>query len=207
MIDSIACAKQKIRAVISKSSVPEDPIHAENVLEWLLKLKPDADETLQIAALAHDIDRADERRKIQRSDFNDYDQFKAAHANNSAKILKEILHECRVEQSIVDEACRLVNRHEIGGDPHSDLLKDADSISYFEVNMPLYFQREGYEETLKRCIWGYQRLSPKMKKICQNITYSHDSLDKILKETVSKASEGNQDGLTLIRHPGVNKEK
>ncbi|NQU04375.1 MAG: hypothetical protein HQ589_09540 [Syntrophaceae bacterium] len=89
-----------------------------------------------------------------------------------------------------------MNRHEIGGDPCSDLLKDADSISYFEVNMPLYVQREGYEETLKRCIWGYHRLSPKMKEICQNITYSHDSLDKILKEAVSKASEGNKDGLT-----------
>ncbi len=195
MMDSIVCAKQQIRAIISKSSVPEDPIHAENVLEWIVKLQPDADEALQIAALAHDIDRADERRKIQRADFNDYDQFKAAHANNSATILKEILHECQVEQSIIDEACRLVNRHEIGGDPRSDLLQDADSISYFEVNMPLYFQREGYEETLNRCIWGYQRLSSKMKGICQNITYSHDSLDKILKEAVSKASEGNQDGL------------
>ena len=188
MIDSIACAKQQIRAIISKSSVPEDPIHAENVLEWLLKLKPDADEALQIAALAHDIDRADERKKIQRSDFNDYDQFKAAHANNSATILKKILHECQVEQSIVYEACRLVKRHEIGGDAHADLLKDADSISFFEVNMPLYFQREGYEETLKRCIWGYQRLSPKMKQICQKITYSHYSLDKILKEAIYKAS-------------------
>ena len=38
MIDSIVCAKQKIRAIVSKSNVPEDPIHAENVLEWLLKL-------------------------------------------------------------------------------------------------------------------------------------------------------------------------
>lgn len=181
--------------IISKSSMPEDPIHAENVLEWIIKLKPDADEALQIAALAHDIDRADEKRKIQRAGFNDYDQFKAAHANNSATILKAILHECQVEQSIIDEACRLVNRHEIGGDPRSDLLKNADSISFFEVNMPLYFQREGYEETLNRCIWGYQRLSPKMRGICQNITYSHDSLDEILKEAVSKVSEGNQDGL------------
>lgn len=189
MMDSIECAKRKIRAVISKSSVPEDPIHAENVLQWLLKLKPDADETSQIAALAHDIDRADERRKIQRSDFSDYNQFKAAHANNSAKILKEILHNCQVEQSVVDEACRLVERHEIGGDPFSDLLKDADSISFFEVNMPLYFQREGYEETLKRCIWGYKRLSPKMKEICQNITYSHYLLVKILKEAIYKTSE------------------
>ncbi len=189
MINSIACAKQKIRAVISKSSIPEDPIHAENVLEWVLKLRSNADEALQIAALAHDIERSDERRKVRRSDFNDYNIFKAAHASNSVKIMKKILHKCHVEQSVIYEACRLVERHEVGGDSRSDLLKDADSISYFEVNMPFYFQREGYEETLKRCIWGYHRLSPKMKEICQNITYQHHSLSNILKETIYKTSE------------------
>jgi hypothetical protein len=188
MINSIVRAKQKIRAVISKSRVPEDPIHAENVLEWVLKLKPAADEALQIAALAHDIDRADEKQKTSRSDFNDYDAFKAAHAKNSAKILRKILNGCHVEQTIIDEACRLVERHEAGGDLCSDLLKDADSISFFEVNMPLYFQREGYEETLKRCIWGYQRLSPKMKAICQKMTYSHHLLVKIFQETVHNTS-------------------
>jgi hypothetical protein len=82
MRNSIARAKQKIRSIISKSNVPEDPIHAENVLEWVLKLEPYADEALQFAALAHDIDRAVEKRKILRSDFNDYDAFKATHAKN-----------------------------------------------------------------------------------------------------------------------------
>jgi hypothetical protein len=190
MMDSIECAKRKIRAVVSKSGVPEDPVHAENVLDWVLQLRPDSDEALQIAALSHDIDRADVRRKVRRTDFNDYDAFKAAHANNSAKILKEILHECHVDQSIIDEACRLVERHEVGGDMRSDLLKDADTISFFEVNMPLYFQREGYEETLKRCIWGYHRLSPKGKDICRNMTYPQYPLVKILKEAIYKASEG-----------------
>jgi len=190
MMDSIECAKRKIRAVISKSSVPEDPVHAENVLDWVLKLRSDADEALQIAALSHDIDRADERRRVRRTDFKDYNAFKAAHANNSAKILKEILHDCHMEQSIIDEACRLVERHEVGGDLRSDLLKDADSISFFEVNLPLYFQREGYEETLKRCIWGYHRLSPKIKEICRNMTYPQYPLVKILKEAIYKASEG-----------------
>ena len=188
-MDSIDCAKQQIQTIISKSSVPEDPMHSDNVLKWLLKLKPDADEALQIAALAHDIDRADDQAKIKQANFHDYDQFKAAHAHHSATILKQILHKCQVEQSIIDNACQLVEQHEVGGDPRSDLLKDADSISYFEVNMPLYFQREGYEETLKRCIWGYHRLSPKMKEVCQSLSYSHDVLNKILKETVSNKDD------------------
>ena len=188
MTNNINSAKQKIRNIISQSSVPEDPRHAENVLEWLLKLEPDADIALQLAALAHDIDRADESTKIQRANFNNYNQFKTAHAKNSAAILQEILQECHVELSIIDEACRLVVLHEVGGDARSDLLKDVDSISYFEVNMPLYFQREGYEETLKRCVWGYKRLSTKMKELCNKITYSDDQLDNILQETIRLAS-------------------
>jgi hypothetical protein len=198
MMDNIECAKQKIRSAISKSGVPEDPVHAENVLEWVLRLKPDADEALQIAALAHDIDRADERRKVWRSNFKDYNEFKAAHANNSALILKELLHKYHVEQSIIDESCGLVKRHEVGGDPRSDLLKDADSLSFFEVNMPLYFQREGYEETLKRCIWGYHRLSPELQMLCRNITYPQHSLVKLLEEAIYKASEGDEDKLSNI---------
>lgn len=195
-MDSIKCAKQNIRAIISKSSVPEDSFHSENVLKWIIKLKSDADEALQIAALAHDIDRANEHKKIKRNNFSDYNKFKSEHAKNSANILKGILIKCNVKQSIIDESCRLVEQHEVGGDLYSDLLKDADSISFFEINMPFYFQREGYEETLKRCIWGYNRLSPKMKKICQYITYSKQLLDNILKVAINKASE--RDKIKLI---------
>ena len=87
-MDSIDCAKQRIREIIAGSRVPEDPIHAENTLEWLLKLDPAADQALQIAVLAHDIDRAVEVQKVRRADFTDYDAFKAAHARNGAAILR-----------------------------------------------------------------------------------------------------------------------
>jgi hypothetical protein len=167
--------------------VPEDSCHAENTVEWLLRLDPKADQALQIAALAHDIDRAVEGRKVRRSDYEDYDAFKAAHAWNGAKILRAILDECGVTKSIADEAGRLVTLHEIGGDNRSDLLKDADSISYFEVNMPLYYQREGWEETKRRCIWGYRRISARMKKIAKSITYEDEILTRLLNEAIREA--------------------
>lgn len=153
-MDSINCTKHRIRAIIARSQVPEDPRHAENTLEWLLRLKPDADKALQIAALGHDIDRAIEARKVQRADFADYDTFKATHARNSALILKEIMEACGVAPDIEEQVYRLVCRHEVGGDPRAELLKDADGISYFDVNLPLYYERNGWEETKRRCVWG-----------------------------------------------------
>jgi hypothetical protein len=183
----IECAKKKIRLIIAGSQVPEDPCHADNTLEWLLRLEPDADEALQLAALAHDIDRAIERIKVRRADFDNYDAFKAAHARNSAEILRPILTACGVERNIVEEACRLVEFHEVGGDPGSDLLKDADSISYFDVNLPLYFQREGWDETKRRCIWGYGRLSARGKKIIESMTYADEKLTELLQEAIREA--------------------
>jgi len=186
MNSSIECAKEKIREAISKSNVPEDPIHAENTLKWVLYLKLDANDALQIAALAHDIDRAVEERKTRRSDFDDYDVFKAAHAQNGAKILREILDDCQVAKLIAEEACRLVTLHEVGGDPRSDLLKDADSISYFDVNMPLYYQREGWDETKRRCVWGYRRLSSRGKEGIKGITYENQTLTRLLNEAIGQ---------------------
>jgi len=184
MLTSIERAKQRIRLIIARSQVPEDSRHADNTLEWLLHLQPDADDALQLAALAHDIDRAIEKIKVRRADFDDYDAFKTAHARNGAAILRPILTACGVERHIVDEACRLVAAHEVGGDPSSDLLKDADSISYFDVNLPLYYQREGWDETKRRSHWGYRRLTPRAQEIVKHIGYEEKTLVRLLREVI-----------------------
>ncbi len=91
---SLAPAERRIAEVIAGSEVPEDPVHSRNTLEWLLRLDPKADPALRIAALGHDIERAVEAQKVRRGDFADYDDFKAAHARNSAAMLGGILREC-----------------------------------------------------------------------------------------------------------------
>ncbi len=186
-MSSIECAKKKIRLVVAGSRVPEDSRHADNTLEWLLRLEPDADGALQLAALAHDIDRAIDGLKVKRADFDDYDAFKAAHARNGAEILRPILTECGVEQHIVDEACRLVEVHEVGGDFRSDLLKDADSISYFDVNLPFYYRREGWNEAKRRSSWGYRRLSPRGKEIVKHIVHEEEVPVRLLREVIQES--------------------
>ena len=106
---SLELAKKRILEVISGSEVPEDFPHAEDTLNWVLRLDPTADPGLQLAALGHDIDRAVTARKTHREDFADYDAFKAQHARNGAAILREILEvrgaqrstrECRRQTSL-----------------------------------------------------------------------------------------------------------
>ncbi len=185
---SLARAERRIAEVIAGSGVPEDPVHSRNTPEWLLRLDPKADPALRIAALGHDIERAVEERKVRRADFAEYDAFKAAHARNSAAMLREILSECGVgDEVLTREVERLVCAHEVGGDPRSDLLKDADSLSYFDVNLPLYFERHGWEETRRRCVWGYRRLSEPARSMAANLAYPSDELKRLIAESLSEA--------------------
>ncbi len=188
-MDKINLVKRRIEEVIKGSSVPEDPIHSINTLEWLLKLMPDAGESLKIAALGHDIERAIEKRKVRRQDYKDYDAFKDAHAFNSANILTEIMQACDIDQKMIDEVFLLVRHHEIGGSDRIDILKDADSISYFEVNLPHYFIRNSLQETKRRCLWGYKRLSDQGKKIVAELNYQNKEIKSLLKVCIDECEQ------------------
>ncbi len=182
---SLARAERRIAEVIAGSGVPEDPLHSRNTLEWLLRLDPRADPALRIAALGHDIERAVGSRKVRRGDFADSDTFKAAHASNSAAMLGGILRECGVEdETLTREVHDLVCLHEVGGDLRSDRLGDADSLSTFDVNLPLYFERHGWEETHRRCVWGYLRLSERARSVAPDLTDSSDALKRLRVESI-----------------------
>ena len=191
-MNSIECTKQKIREIVALSTVPEDPAHSRNTLAWLLKLKPDADDSLQITALGHDIERAITERKVLRTDFTNFDEFKVAHARNSAEILREIMLECGVQSRIIEDVYCLVCRHETGGDQRADLIRDADSISFFEVNLPLYFERNSYEETKRRCIWGYKRLSVEAKPHVLTLSYCNKELNALVNCAIEKVRKSQE---------------
>ena len=183
----IECVKKKIEKIIKNSLVPEDPIHSKNTLEWLLKLKPDADEALKIAALGHDIERAIEKRKVKRKDYKDYDKFKNAHALNSANISVEIMKKCNVSTELADNVFHLIRFHETGGSRRVNILRGADGISFFHVNLPEYFSRNGKKETEKRWVWGYRRLSEKEKRIIADFDYQDKELNALVMTWLEKS--------------------
>jgi hypothetical protein len=189
VIATAESVRRRIRLAIQASPVPEDPMHSLNTLQWLLHIAPHADEALRIAALGHDIDRAAGQRRVSKADFEDFEEFKAAHARNSAQILLELLEECGVEKAVREEVFRLVCLHETGGDERSNLLRDADSLSFFEVNLPLYFARHGMEAALERSIWGYKRLSPELQGVVKEFTYAHERLNTLVQQVVAAVEE------------------
>ena len=88
---------------------------------------------------------------------------------------------CHTGKRLAEDILFLVRHHETGGTKRADLLRNADSISFFHVNLPYYFIRNGLEDTQKRCLWGFKRLSKDMQKVVAKFHYPDKELDALVR--------------------------
>lgn len=140
--------KKEIEKIIANSYGATDMAHAHGVLERVLKMKPDADEAMQIAAFGHDIERGVPMENRPKSkDFANYDEYKVWHATRCAQLMEETLNRLGCEKDFVTRVKYLVQNHEVGGEPDTDIIKDADSISFLIHNFDYYLEHKGPKDT------------------------------------------------------------
>jgi len=150
-----------------------------------LKLKPDADVALRVAALGHDIDRSFPKLRINPNDYTDeeYTLYKKKHAEKSAEIISKFMEEIGFNSEAIEKTKFLIENHEVGGEGDLGILMDADSLSFFENNLLPY--REKHPKYLRDKIrFMYNRLSDQTKKIVLEIDFQNEELRKIVGESV-----------------------
>jgi len=167
------------------SNREKDPKHSKLVLEWVLRLKPDADEALQIAALGHDIDRAIERRRVKKENFKSYEEYKKEHAKESAKITCELLEKHSFEKSFVSKVRFLIENHEVGGSEEAEILKEADSLAFFNFDIYYYLKDRGNKKTKEKIRFMYERLSEKAKVLVNQVKFKDKEVKNIVKESIT----------------------
>jgi hypothetical protein len=69
-----------------------------------------------------------------------------------------------MEESVITDATELVRLHEVGGTEDADILRDADSISFFDNNLEFYISYKGFEEAVKQVAYKFDRCSPRAQK-------------------------------------------
>jgi hypothetical protein len=177
--------KKEIWSIIPKSPIVSDLEHSKLILKWILILCPDASEELQIAAIGHDMERA--ITGITEKDLSDYskiNEFKKEHAIRSAKFVSEVLEKCDYPKEKMDKIKHLIENHECGGDPESDILKNSDSLAYFEYNIPVYLEMNGKQRAIEKCKFMYERLSDDAKELVKNIKYKDKKITDIVKRAI-----------------------
>jgi hypothetical protein len=147
--------------------------HYERTLYWLLVLEPNADIAMQIAAYSHDIQRAFKRAeildKVQNSGAGFMDnEMLTIHQEDGAKIVGDFLKTENVPINIISDVKHLISRHEIGGDEKQNLIKDADSISFFECNTVDFIEKYvpifGKQKVKEKFDWMYNRITSEKAK-------------------------------------------
>jgi len=149
-----------------------DPIHSKLTLKWVLELQPKADDALKIAALGHDIDRAIEKRRIKNEDYDDYSHKKKVHSKESAKVITEILRRYKYNKDILNKVKYLIEHHEVGGTKEANILRDADSLTFFSFNINDYLEDRGIDKTKDKIKFMYNRLSNKAKNMVNRMKFN-----------------------------------
>jgi hypothetical protein len=147
---------------LGKPLVRADYQHALDTWQWVLRLAPEAELAVQVAALFHDVERllseADSRVEHRAAD---YQAFKDAHAAHGAELTCALLEELGVDAPTCERVHWLVTRHERPGeDPALALINDADALSFFSLNASGFVRYFSPEHTRRKIAYTLARLRP-----------------------------------------------
>lgn len=179
--------KQFVKESFEKCGFREQIKHLERTVYWVKRLKPDADEALLIAAFAHDIQTAfrweELQKEIYKTKFVDKERLKK-HQEEGARIIGEFLEKQGANPEIINRVKMLISKHEEGGNEDQTLLKDADSISFFENNIEMFLKRAkdvGKEKIRQKFDWMYNRITSEEAKNIVKLWYQKaiNDLEKI----------------------------
>ena len=173
--------------------VTQNYSNAEHLVKteaWLLELQPEAPLTLRLAALTHDMERAfpgpDSPKALSGVDH----AYNRAHSERSATIVDAFLREQGAEDRLREDVMVLIRAHEYGGWPQADLLQAADSLSFLEVNIPLFLRsiggdQEKWEQVRVKFVWMYERIQIERARLLAGPLYA-SALERLNQEVPKK---------------------
>jgi Domain of unknown function (DUF4202) len=164
--------KEFVDESFKKSGNTQGLPHFERTVYWLKQLKPDADEAMQIAAYAHDVERAfrpkgKEAASLSNKGFRD-DFYLKYHPQKGAEVISDFLLSNQAPSQVVGKIASLIAKHEVGGNDDQNLIKDADSISYFENQVNHFISNKagevGKPNVEQKFKWMFDRMTSQRAK-------------------------------------------
>lgn len=168
-MDSIMFDKveQFVLDAFTKAGAPSNISHHQRAVHWIKKLKPEADEALLIAGMAHDIERAFHGDWKKGSDDP---ELLRKHQDLSAVEIEKFLRHEGAKEKLIARVKHLVSHHETGGDEDQNVLCDADCLAFLEEKAVKLAERSKQEgnvhEAGRRIHMVFKRISsPKARQI------------------------------------------
>ena len=176
---------KKVEQFVQESS-PKSGGHALRTVFWMKKIYSQTDEAMLISAVAHDIERSFKKNKLEGIEGNKKgfldEKHIEDHQKKSAEIIGNFLKKQGAEDSLINKVKMLVSKHEVGGNKEQNILKDADSISFFENNVDYFVEklsvRVGKKEVKDKFDWMFKKITSNKAKEIARVWYE-DGLRKL----------------------------
>lgn len=136
-------------------------ITAESVKE----IDSKATDSMIIACLLHDIERAFKEDRTPPGDSNDICNvgYQLWHGKRSADFASIFLNENGASEDLINEVYSMIEKHEVGGTDIQNLIKDADSLSFLQTQIGIFLDfvpaRFSREEVKEKFDWMFDRIS------------------------------------------------
>ena len=93
----------------------------------------------------------------------------------------ELLKKYNYNNKFIKKVEYLIQNHEIGGDSEVNILRDADSISFFEDNINIFLETHNHDQYVEKITSMYNRVGKEAKKIIRGFSFQDKEVEKILK--------------------------
>jgi hypothetical protein len=178
------------------SDISSSAEHLMRTGYWVSMLDSNVTDELYIACITHDIERAFPEGRVCPYDETNWssEEYNLWHGRRSAEIVLKKMLELGVNDGEIMEVTRLIVTHEIGGDDEQNKIKDADSLSFLEIQVKKFLKKVEAGELTKENVrvkfdWMYERISSSEAKEYAKPLYEK-AISKLKKYKVSFLREG-----------------
>jgi Domain of unknown function (DUF4202) len=130
-----ANADDPTHVVVRGTAHPLAQVHGVLAAEWVLALRPDAHELVQLAARAHHL----RRWAVPRSSYPEgrpgYLRWRRDQKQRHAVEVAALLAECGYDEAEIDRVGALIRREGLGTDPDTQLVEDAACLVFIETQL------------------------------------------------------------------------
>ena len=111
---------------------PRELVYAQWLTDWVLRLTPDASETLRIAARGQHVQRWTVPRERYERNRRGYLRWREVLKAFHAKTVADLMRQESYPEDMIQQVERLIMKKQLGTDPDTQMLEDALCLVFLE---------------------------------------------------------------------------
>jgi hypothetical protein len=163
---------------------PRELLYAQRLSDWVLRLYPDASESLRLAARCQHLCRWEIPRQSYPMTRAGYQQWRATLKKFHAQKAGDILHELGYPDDIVRRVQDLNLKRNFPNDPETRVLEDALCLVFLQYQFADLAARTAEDKTINAVQKSWQKMTPAAR--AEALKLEFDGREKALLERALK---------------------